>query len=91
MNEQNASICQSCAMPITDPDLQGSNADGSKSSEYCIYCYKEGKFTADLTMEGMIEFCVPLTSNNNPWPDAASARKAMQEIFPKLKRWQAKK
>jgi putative hemolysin len=90
MNKQNLPICQSCAMPMADPDLQGTNADGSKNSEYCTYCYKEGKFTADITMEGMIDFCVPLTSNNNPWPDAATARQAMRELFPKLKRWQNK-
>jgi putative hemolysin len=90
MNKQDLPICQSCAMPMADPDLQGTNADGSKNSEYCTYCYKEGKFTADITMEAMIDFCVPLTSNNNPWPDATTARQAMRELFPKLKRWQNK-
>jgi hypothetical protein len=88
MNETVSKFCQSCAMPLADPNLQGSNADGSKSEEYCLYCYKEGRFTADVTMEEMIEICVPHTSNNNPWPDEATARKAMQEFFPKLKRWQ---
>jgi hypothetical protein len=87
MKEQELTICQSCAMPIADLNFQGTNADGSKNNEYCLYCYKEGKFTADVTMDEMIEFCVPHVSNNNPWPDEVAACQAMREIFPKLKRW----
>ena len=37
-------FCQSCGMPLTD-EVLGTNADGSKSEEYCIYCYKDGAFT----------------------------------------------
>lgn len=28
-------------MPLT-PEILGTNADGSKSEEYCVYCYKDG-------------------------------------------------
>ena len=28
-------------MPIT-PEILGTNADGSKNEEYCIYCCKDG-------------------------------------------------
>ena len=49
-------FCQSCGMPLTD-ELLGTNADGSKNEEYCIYCYKDGTFTGDFTMEDMVEFC----------------------------------
>lgn len=87
MKEQAMKICQSCAMPVEDTSLQGTAADGSKNEEYCIYCYKEGKFTSDVTMEEMIEECIPHTSKGNPWPDEETARKSMQEFFPKLKRW----
>ena len=34
-------FCQSCGMPLT-PEILGTNADGSKNEEYCIYCYKDG-------------------------------------------------
>ena len=38
--------CQSCGMPLSkDPRGGGTNADGSKSSEYCSRCYSEGAFT----------------------------------------------
>ena len=29
-------ICQSCAMPMTDESIFGTNKDGSKNSDYCI-------------------------------------------------------
>ncbi|HEX7713412.1 MAG TPA: zinc ribbon domain-containing protein [Bacillota bacterium] len=88
MSEESIKICQSCAMPLNDPNLWGSNADGSKNEDYCLYCYNDGRFTTEESMEEMIESCVPHTSHNNPWPDDATAHKAMHEIFPKLKRWQ---
>ena len=43
-------------MPLS-PEVLGTNADGSKSEEYCIYCYKDGAFTGDFNMEQMVEFC----------------------------------
>ena len=36
-------FCQSCGMPLTE-DILGTNADGSKNEDYCMYCYKDGKF-----------------------------------------------
>jgi hypothetical protein len=37
--------CQSCAMPLSkDPEHGGTNADGSKSTEYCSYCFVNGQF-----------------------------------------------
>ena len=56
--DSNMKFCQSCAMPMTE-ELYGSNKDGSKNEDYCIYCYENGEFTADISMEEMIDFCVP--------------------------------
>ena len=78
--------CQSCDMPLVETNEYGTEANGSKNEEYCIYCYKDGKFTADCTMEEMIEFCVPHMSNMEP----EEARNMMQQWFPQLKRWQSK-
>ncbi len=36
-------FCQSCGMPLID-DNRGTNADGSRNFDYCIYCYKDGEF-----------------------------------------------
>lgn len=39
-----------------DPEKGGTNADGSKSSKYCSYCYQNGAFTQPgITMEQMRE------------------------------------
>ena len=47
------SFCQSCGMPLTE-DVLGTNADGSKNEDYCIYCYRDGHFLQDCTMDEMI-------------------------------------
>ena len=49
-------FCQSCGMPLNNSN-KGTNADGNPNEDYCIYCYKEGKFTQDFNMSQMIEFC----------------------------------
>ena len=78
-------------MPLTEENL-GTNADGSKNEEYCMYCYKDGAFTNDCTMEEMIEFCaqfVDEVNKNMPQPMTKEQyRQMMQQYFPTLKRWQ---
>lgn len=79
-------ICQCCAMPLTD-DVLGTNADGTKNPDYCVYCYKDGAFTGDATMEQMIETCIPFALEAGAFATAEEARTAMQTQFPTLKRW----
>ena len=47
---------------------------------------KNGEFTADISMEEMIDFCVPKTVENTDM-DEKTARKMLNEAFPQLKRW----
>ena len=61
--------------------------DGSRSADYCKYCYENGAFTSDCTMEEMIEFCVPVMAKENPDMTEEKAREMMQQYFPTLKRW----
>lgn len=79
-------ICQSCTMPLTE-DVLGTNTDGTKNPDYCHYCYKDGAFTSEETMEQMIETCVPFTLEAGAFANAEDARAAMQSQFPTLKRW----
>jgi membrane protease YdiL (CAAX protease family) len=83
-------FCQSCGMPLT-PEMLGTNADGSKNEDYCIYCYKDGVFTNDCTMDEMIEFCsqfVDEVNKNMPQPMTKEQYKdMMRQYFPMLKRW----
>lgn len=47
-------FCQSCGMPLEADEHFGTNKDGSKNTDYCAYCFKDGAFTADITMDEMI-------------------------------------
>lgn len=85
--EKEMKFCQSCMMPMTAPELFGTEKDGSANQDYCCYCYKDGAFTHDCTMEQMIESCVPIMVKEVPGMTAEAARAQMQEGFPTLKRW----
>ena len=79
-------FCQSCAMPMTE-ELYGNNKDSSKNEDYCIYCYENGEFTADISMEEMIDFCLDIAIDTGMYDDRAEARAQMLSWFPTLKRW----
>lgn len=81
-------FCQSCAMPLEEnSQMYGTNADGSRNKDYCKYCFENGVFTADCTMEEMIEFCVPHMVSAHPSMTEEEARSMMKKHFPELKRW----
>lgn len=86
MENQNVTYCQSCGMPL-NTDVLGTNSDGSKNNDYCTYCFKSGKFTADISMNDMIEFCIPHMVNANKNINEEKARSMMKKFFPTLKRW----
>ena len=80
--------CQSCGMPMgANDEMYGTNADGSKNADYCQYCFENGEFTMDCTMDGMIEFCVPYVATADSGITEDEAKKMMQELLPTLKRW----
>ncbi len=78
-------ICQSCGMPIESADVLGTNADGTVNKDYCKYCYQNGKFVDDVTMEQYIEMCSQYGAQ------AGMTNKEMKafctKLFPTLKRW----
>ena len=81
-------FCQSCGMPMGETDeLYGRNADGSKNEDYCMYCYDQGKFLEDRTMDEEIEACIPFMLESHKEMTAEQARAGMKEFFPTLKRW----
>ena len=86
--EQN--FCQSCGMPLTN-EILGTNADGSKNQEYCIYCLKDGAFTGDFTMDEMVEFCSQYVDEYNKNTGQSLSRNdykvVPRKIYPNLKRW----
>lgn len=84
----NETYCQSCAMPLgVDKELYGTEANGEKNTDYCSYCYENGKFTSEITMDEMIELCVTHMPLKEMGTTEDAARAMMQETFPKMKRW----
>ena len=87
---QNQKFCQSCGMPLT-AEVLGNNVDGNKNEDYCMYCYKDGSFVQDCTMEEMVEHCAQFVDEVNkhmPKPMTKEEYKQMMmNYFPMLKRW----
>ncbi len=83
-------FCQSCGMPLSN-EVLGTNADGTSNEDYCIYCYKDGKFVQDLTMEQMIDHCAQFTGeiniNSGQNLTVEQMKEQMRQFFPNLKRW----
>jgi hypothetical protein len=88
-NFEDMVFCQSCMMPMNTSDCAeyGTEKDGSKSTDYCSYCYKDGAFVGKSTMEEVIEICIPYAIEGGAFKTADEARAGMLESFPKLKRW----
>ena len=86
-------FCQSCGMPLTSADDCGTNADGSTNFDYCKYCFKDGAFMQDMTMEEMIDHCAQFVDEVNkqmPKPMTRDQYKQMMRgFFPMLKRWRS--
>lgn len=82
-------VCQSCSMPIDKDELVGTNADGSKNDDYCVYCYQNGKFTDNLsTLDEYTAYSLKFAE------EAGMTKEQMLEhcktVLPTLKRWQQK-
>lgn len=84
---KNEKYCQSCGMPMTEKEHFGVNADGTLNSDYCCYCWENGEFTRDWTMEQMIDFCLEFEKDSGRYQNSEEARKAMLKWFPTLARW----
>jgi hypothetical protein len=84
-------ICQSCGMTMRSAEDFGTNADGTPNREYCHYCYQNGAFTRDVTMDEMLETNLQFLDHwnaetgNNFTPD--EARPILREFLSELKRW----
>lgn len=80
-------ICQSCAMPMPDDSLLGTDADGSINTDYCKYCYDKGRFLHEATMEEFIEMCSKFHDQAGMTYD--EMHQLCTRVFPMLKRWKA--
>jgi len=81
--------CQSCGMPLSaDFGNLGTNADSSKTDEYCSFCFQSGEFTnPSQTLEEMINSSIENMTRDLNMPPEKAAELA-NSFVPKLRRWQ---
>ena len=86
--ENQAKICQSCGMPLDrDPGQGGTNADNSRSSKYCSFCYKDGKFLDEgISLQQKIEKNIQIAVARMNVPES-KAREMAEGLLPTLERW----
>jgi hypothetical protein len=81
-------FCQSCGLPLNDRELLGTQKDGSKSTEYCKYCYRNGAFTdPDITVEQMASGIISRLEGDKTPEDIIET--AVSRLH-NLKRWKNK-
>lgn len=78
-------ICQSCGMPITNKNQLGLNKDHSINEDYCKYCYNNGEFIDNVSMEKYIEMCSQYGAQAGMTNE--EMKKFCTKLFPTLKRW----
>lgn len=79
--------CESCGMMLS-PDEYGTDSDSAKTDHYCKWCFEQGKYTYETSMEAMIEDCAPrLAENTGMTNDEAVS--LMGAVLPHLQRWSA--
>ncbi|MDU1892901.1 MAG: GyrI-like domain-containing protein [Dysgonomonas sp.] len=85
--------CQSCGMPLRFDveEYLGTNADHSRSDEYCYYCLKDGEYIVDIPMEQMIDIWIKYTDKYNEYSDTnyspQELRVLLNKRLPTLRRW----
>ena len=79
-------FCQSCGMPMKkNPGNGGTNADGTKSPEYCSYCFQKGSFkNPDFSARQMQDFCMQKMKEKGIPTFIAWL---LTRSIPRLKRW----
>ena len=72
-------------MPLSSPELSGTEKDGSRKKYYCKYCYENGQFThPNLTLEEMKTNVKSRMEAMNIDPDLIDLTVSS---LPNLKRW----
>lgn len=78
-------ICQSCGFPFSE-EFGGTNRDGSKSTDYCRGCFKNGEYTDHhITINEMERRLLEMAKENNQV--GLEEVRQIIKILPDLKRW----
>ncbi|MFR2481108.1 MAG: zinc ribbon domain-containing protein [Bifidobacterium longum] len=80
-------FCQSCAMPFYRPEDHGTEPDGTRSGDYCNYCYDDGVFLQDYAnSDELVAACAPMMAESCHI-SVEQAEDCMSALLPNLKRW----
>jgi len=75
-------------MPLDNPELSGTEKDGSKNNEYCKYCYENGAFVnPNMNLKEMTNLVITQMETMNI--DSKTIDMAVSSL-PNLKRWRTK-
>ena len=78
-------VCQSCSMPIMKDADKGTNADETKSNDYCVHCFVKGEFAGYQTVEEAIADSVNFAEHAGMTKE--DMLKYAEKNYPNLKRW----
>lgn len=81
-------FCQSCGMPLSTEEVKGSEQNGAKNNEYCMYCYENSDFKNPKMNLDEMRIKVKNKMEKMNHPDYL-IQKAVN-ILPALKRWNNK-
>jgi hypothetical protein len=78
-------------MPLENDEMKGTNKDGSRSDDYCAYCFADGAFTREMTMEEMIRLNIQYLdewiARTGVEMTGEEAIEQLRVYLPTLKRW----
>lgn len=85
-------FCQSCAMPLMNKeyDMRGTELDGSRSEEYCSYCYLNGEFTnPNITYDEVLNLGIKGIESNQSMNKFTKfiIKKSYPSLLKSVKRW----
>jgi hypothetical protein len=89
MEQPKGPFCQSCGMPMDNPDCFGTDERGLKVNDYCVHCFENGKFTnSNITKEEMIDLIIEIMIEKTKMSEE-QARQISESFIPTLKRWRS--
>jgi hypothetical protein len=78
--------CQSCGAILRNDFDCGTNADHTLNHEYCHYCFLDGTYQDDCSLDAMLSIAEQVIGDAERLPATAAAARA-RRLVPQLARW----
>jgi hypothetical protein len=79
--------CQSCGAILRSDSDCGTNTDRTLNHEYCHYCFLDGTYQDDCSLDTMLSIAEQVIGDVERLPAGEAAARA-RRIVPQLARWQ---